>query len=446
MTDVSRTVESVWRIESPRLVAGLARTLRDVGLAEEVAQEAFVAALEQWPARGVPDNPGAWLTTVARRRAVDLVRRERTRDEKYARLAAELAAPGARGGPTAHPADGRAVLVGSVPAPDAVVEDPVGDDLLALVLVACHPVLPRESRVALTLRLVGGLSTNEIARAFLVPSATVGQRISRAKRTLAEANVPFAVPQADELAARVPAALEVVYLVFTEGYAATSGDTWVRRELADDAMRLGRVLAGLLPAEPEVHGLVALMELQASRFAARTGTDGEPVLLEHQNRSRWDRLLVRHGLAALDRALALGTQTGRALGPYSLQAAIAACHARARTWAETDWDAIVALYDALASVAPSPVVELNRAVAVGFADGPAAALLVLDGVADDPRLARHHLYGAVRGDLLTRLGRHAEAADVLERAAALAPTRHERRLLLERAAAAASSSADAHPA
>lgn len=445
MTDVSRTVEAVWRIESPRLVAGLARTLRDVGLAEEVAQEAFVAALEQWPARGVPDNPGAWLTTVARRRAVDLVRRERTRDEKYARLAAELAVPGGRGGPTAHPADGRAVLVGSVPAPDAVVEDPVGDDLLALVLVACHPVLPRESRVALTLRLVGGLSTDEIARAFLVPSATVGQRISRAKRTLAEANVPFAVPQADELAARVPAALEVVYLVFTEGYAATSGDTWVRRELADDAMRLGRVLAGLLPAEPEVHGLVALMELQASRFAARTGTDGEPVLLEHQDRSRWDRLLVRHGLAALDRALALGTQTGRALGPYSLQAAIAACHARARTWAETDWDAIVALYDALASVAPSPVVELNRAVAVGFADGPAAALLVLDGVADDPRLARHHLYGAVRGDLLTRLGRHAEAADVLERAAALAPTRHERRLLLERAAAA-SSSADAQPA
>ncbi|WP_163185750.1 RNA polymerase sigma factor [Cellulosimicrobium sp. SL-1] len=445
MTDVSRTVEAVWRIESPRLVAGLARTLRDVGLAEEVAQEAFVAALEQWPARGVPDNPGAWLTTVARRRAVDLVRRERTRDEKYARLAAELAVPGGRGGPTAHPADGRAVLVGSVPAPDAVVEDPVGDDLLALVLVACHPVLPRESRVALTLRLVGGLSTDEIARAFLVPSATVGQRISRAKRTLAEANVPFAVPQADELAARVPAALDVVYLVFTEGYAATSGDTWVRRELADDAMRLGRVLAGLLPAEPEVHGLVALMELQASRFAARTGTDGEPVLLEHQDRSRWDRLLVRHGLAALDRALALGTQTGRALGPYSLQAAIAACHARARTWAETDWDAIVALYDALASVAPSPVVELNRAVAVGFADGPAAALLVLDGVADDPRLARHHLYGAVRGDLLTRLGRHAEAADVLERAAALAPTRHERRLLLERAAAA-SSSADAHPA
>ena len=445
MTDVSRTVDAVWRIESPRLVAGLARTLRDVGLAEEVAQEAFVAALEQWPVQGVPDNPGAWLTTVARRRAVDLVRRERTRDEKYARLAADLAAPGGRGGPTAHPADGGAVLVGSVPAPDAVVEDPVGDDLLALVLVACHPVLPRESRVALTLRLVGGLTTDEVARAFLVPSATVGQRISRAKRTLAEANVPFAVPQADELAERVPAALEVVYLVVSEGYAATSGDTWVRRELADDAMRLGRVLAGLLPAEPEVHGLVALMELQASRFAARTGTDGEPVLLEHQDRSRWDRLLVRHGLAALDRALALGTQTGRALGPYSLQAAIAACHARARTWAETDWDAIVALYDALASVAPSPVVELNRAVAVGFADGPAAALFVLDGVADDPRLARHHLYGAVRGDLLTRLGRHAEAADVLERAAALAPTRHERQLLLERAAAA-SSSADAHPA
>lgn len=449
MTDVSRTVEAVWRIESPRLVAGLARTLRDVGLAEEVAQEAFVAALEQWPEQGVPDNPGAWLTTVARRRAVDLVRREHTRDEKYARLAADLAAPGARsgGGTTAvaHPGDGGAVLVGSVPSPDAIVEDPVGDDLLALVLVACHPVLPRDSRVALTLRLVGGLTTDEIARAFLVPSPTVGQRVSRAKRTLAEANVPFDVPQADELAARVPAVLEVVYLVFTEGYAATSGDAWVRRELADDAMRLGRVLAGLLPGEPEVHGLVALMELQASRFAARTGPDGEPVLLQDQDRARWDRLLVRHGLAALDRALALGTRAGKPLGPYSLQAAIAACHARAATWTDTDWEAIVALYDALASVAPSPVVELNRAVAVGYADGPGAALVVLDAVADDPRLARHHLYGAVRGDLLTRLGRHAEAADVLERAAALAPTRHERQLLLERAAAA-SSSADPHPA
>ncbi|WP_426310900.1 RNA polymerase sigma factor [Cellulosimicrobium sp. E-16] len=444
MTDVSRTVEAVWRIESPRLVAGLARTLRDIGLAEEVAQEAFVAALEQWPEQGVPDNPGAWLTTVARRRAVDLVRRERTRDEKYARLAAGLAAPGARSGrgttTVAHADDGGAVLVGSVPATDAIVDDPVGDDLLALVLVACHPVLPRESRVALTLRLVGGLTTDEIARAFLVPSATVGQRISRAKRTLAEANVPFDVPQADELAARIPAALEVVYLVFTEGYAATSGDTWVRRELAEDAMRLGRVLAGLLPGEPEVHGLVALMELQASRFAARTGPgpDGEPVLLEDQDRSRWDRLLVRHGLAALDRALALGTRAGKALGPYSLQAAIAACHARAATWADTDWEAIVALYDALASVAPSPVVELNRAVAVGYADGPEAALVVLDAVADDPRLARHHLYGAVRGDLLTRLGRHAEAAVVLESAAGLAPTRHERQLLLERAAAASS--------
>ncbi|QJW37746.1 RNA polymerase sigma factor [Cellulosimicrobium protaetiae] len=441
MTDVSRTVEAVWRIESPRLVAGLARTLRDVGLAEEVAQEAFVAALEQWPEQGVPDNPGAWLTTVARRRAVDLVRRERTRDEKYARLAADLAAPGAGpGGGTAavaHPGGG-AALVGSVPAPDGIVDDPVGDDLLALVLVACHPVLPRESRVALTLRLVAGLTTDEIARAYLVPSATVGQRVSRAKRTLAEANVRFDVPQADELAARVPAVLEVVYLVFTEGYAATSGDTWVRRGLADDAMRLGRVLAGLLPGEPEVHGLVALMELQASRFAARTGPDGEPVLLQDQDRSRWDRLLVRRGLAALDRALALGTRTGKALGPYSLQAAIAARHTRAATWADTDWEAIVALYDALASVAPSPVVELNRAVAVGFADGPEAALVVLDAVADDPRLARHHLYGAVRGDLLTRLGRHAEAADVLERAAALAPTRHERQLLLERSAAASS--------
>ncbi len=451
MADVSRTVEAVWRIESPRLVAGLARTFRDVGLAEEAAQEAFVAALEQWPEQGVPDNPGAWLTTVARRRAVDLVRRERTRDEKYARLAAGLAVPGGAGGRAvvAHPGDGGAVLVGSVPAPDAVVEDPVGDDLLALVLVACHPVLPREARVALTLRLVGGLTTDEIARAFLVPSATVGQRVSRAKRTLAEAHVPFEVPQADALPERVPAVLEVVYLVFTEGHSATSGDTWVRRGLAEDAMRLGRVLAGLLPGEPEVHGLVALMEIQASRFAARTRPDGEPVLLEDQDRSRWDRLLIAHGLAALDRALALGTRAGKALGPYSLQAAIAACHARAATWEDTDWEAVVALYDALASVAPSPVVELNRAVAVCCADGPQAALVVLDRVADDPRLARHHLYGAVRGDVLSRLGRHAEAADVLERAAAIAPTRHERRLLLERAAAsssAASSSADPQPA
>ncbi|WP_069385784.1 RNA polymerase sigma factor [Cellulosimicrobium cellulans] len=441
--DARRTVEAVWRMESPRLVAGLARTLRDVGLAEDVAQEAFVAALEQWPEQGVPDNPGAWLTTVARRRAVDLVRRERTRDEKYARLAADLVAPaaGAHGG-AARAADGGAVLVGSVPAPDAVVERPVDDDLLALVLVACHPVLPRESRVALTLRLVGGLTTDEIARAFLVPSATVGQRISRAKRTLAEARVAFEVPQADELRERVPAVLEVLYVVFTEGYSATSGDAWVRRDLAEDAMRLGRVLAGLLPGEPEVHGLLALMELQASRFAARTGPDGEPVLLEDQDRSRWDRLLVTHGLAALDRAFTLGTRGGRVLGPYTLQAAIAACHARAATFADTDWEAVVALYDALATVAPSPVVELNRAVAVLKADGPERALAVLDGVADDPRLARHHLYGAARGDVLSRLGRHAEAAEVLERAAGLAPTSHERRLLLGRAAAAAARS---HP-
>lgn len=437
--EVRRTVEAVWRIESARLIAGLARTLRDVGLAEDVAQEAFVAALEQWPEQGVPDNPGAWLTTVARRRAVDLVRRERTRDAKYARLAADLVAPGAstHGGTTARATDGGAVLVGSVPAPDAVVDAPVDDDLLALVLVACHPVLPRESRVALTLRLVGGLTTEEIARAFLVPSATVGQRVSRAKRTLAEARVAFEVPQADELPARVPAALEVVYVVFTEGYAATSGDAWVRRDLAEDAMRLGRVLAGLLPSEPEVHGLVALMELQASRFAARTGPDGEPVLLEDQDRARWDRLLVRHGLAALDRAFALGTRGGKVLGPYTLQAAIAACHARAATFAETDWEAIVSLYDALAAVAPSPVVELNRAVAVLMADGPERALEVLDAVHGDPRLERYHLYGAVRGDVLSRLGRYAEASVTLEQAAGLAPTRRERRLLLGRAAAAA---------
>ncbi len=427
MTDVSRTVEAVWRISRRGSWPVLARTLRDVGLAEEVAQEAFVAALEQWPARGVPDNPGAWLTTVARRRAVDLVRRERTRDEKYARLAAELAVPGGRGGPTAHPADGRAVLVGSVPAPDAVVEDPVGDDLLALVLVACHPVLPRESRVALTLRLVGGLSTDEIARAFLVPSATVGQRISRAKRTLAEANVPFAVPQADELAAR--------FRPRWRSCTSSSPRATPRRRATRGcgaSSPTTRCASGVCsPASPgrargararRAHGAPGVPVRRAHRDGRRAGAPRAPGPLALGPGSS-----CATGSPPSTARSALGTQTGRALGPYSLQAAIAACHARARTWAETDWDAIVALYDALASVAPSPVVELNRAVAVGFADGPAAALLVLDGVADDPRLVRHHLYGAVRGDLLTRLGRHAEAADVLERAAALAPTRHERR-------------------
>ncbi|MDP9842790.1 RNA polymerase sigma factor [Streptosporangium lutulentum] len=410
--DARRTVEAVWRIESARLVAFLARVTQDVGLAEEAAQEAFVCALEQWPQRGVPRNPGAWLTTVAKRRAIDLIRREHVRDRKYARLAADLLAPGPEAGGTAD------------------------SELLSLVFVACHPVLSRESRAALALRLVGGLSTEEIARAFLVPAATMGQRISRAKRTLAEAQVPFEVPGDEELPTRLSAVLEVVYLVFNEGYSGTSGEEWIRRDLAEDAMRLGRILAGLMPREPEVHGLVALMELQASRFRVRTGPDGEPVLLQHQDRSRWDRTLVTHGLASLARAKG----AGRPLGPYTVQAAIAACHARARRFEDTDWEAIIALYDALAQLAPSPVVELNRAVALLHADGPQAALEALDAIREDPRMARYHLLGAVRGDVLLCLGRHAEAAEELERAAGVAPTTRERTLLMERAAAAISAS------
>ncbi|GAF43930.1 RNA polymerase sigma factor [Rhodococcus wratislaviensis] len=412
--DVQRTVEAVWRMESPRLIASLARLVRDVGIAEEIAQDAFVLALEQWPEQGVPDKPGAWLTATAKHKAIDRIRRERSRQSKYTAIAAD---------PSVQPPS-------VMPAPDAV--DGVEDDLLALVFVACHPVLPRESRVALTLRLVGGLRTDEIARAFLVPSATMGQRISRAKRTLSEAKVPFEVPAREELPARLSAVLEVVYLVFNEGYSATSGEYWIRRDLASEAMRLARVLAGLLPREPEVHGLVALTELQASRFAARVGADGEPVLLQDQDRSRWDRTLLTHGNAALERAVGLG----RPLGPYSLQAAIAGCHARAPRFEDTDWEAIVALYDALAQVAPSPVVELNRAVALLHSDGPEAALAALDAVRDDHRLARHHLYGAVRGEVLERLGRYDEAARTLEDAAATAPTRRERNLLMARAAAA----------
>jgi len=403
-------------MEAPRLIATLARLVRDVGLAEELAQDAFVLALEQWPESGIPDNPGAWLTATAKHKAIDAIRRERARDAKYAQLRGESDPAGARAG-----------------SPEAVVDQPIGDDLLALIFVACHPVLPMESRVALTLRLVGGLSTEEIARAYLLPAATVGQRISRAKRTLAEAQVPFAVPEVDELPGRLAGVLAVVYLIFNEGYSATSGDTWLRRDLAQEAIRLGRVLAGLVPREAEAHALVALMELQASRFGARVDPGGSVVLLQDQDRSRWDRLLIKHGLAALEQATALR----RPLGPYALQAAIAGCHARARDWASTDWSAIVALYDALAQLVPSPVVEMNRAVAVLMADGPEAALAVLDAVRDDPRLARHHLLGAVRGDVLSRLGRHTEAAAELEHAAALAPTRHERILLMERSAAAA---------
>jgi len=410
MTDARRTVEVIWRIESPRLIAALTRLVRDVGLAEELAQDAFVTALEQWPVTGVPDEPGAWLMVTARHRAIDLIRREQNRAAKYAVVAHGLA---------------------DVEAADRIVDEPIGDDLLALVFLTCHPVLPRESRIALTLRLFGGLTTDEIARAYLVPSPTIGQRISRAKRTLAEARVPFEVPQADQLPTGVRSVLEVLYVIFTEGHAATSGSTWVRRDLADEAMRLGRVLAGLLPREPEVFGLVALMELQASRFDAR----GDGVLLQDQDRRRWDRTLIGHGMAALDRA----TTLGRPLGPYTVQAAIAACHSRAGRFEDTDWEAIVALYDALAQLSPSPVVELNRAVAVLHADGPEAALVALDAIRHDPRLARYHLLGAVRADVLARLGRTDEAAEELERAAALAPTQRERNLLMARSAAVAES-------
>nr|WP_051799738.1 DUF6596 domain-containing protein [Catenuloplanes japonicus] len=384
-------------MESARLIASLSRLTRDVGIAEEIAQDVFVAALEQWPADGVPPNPGAWLHTTGRHKAIDRIRRDRMRDDRQINAAS-----------------------------DPTVSERSDDDLLALIFTACHPVLPRESRTALTLRLLGGLTTDEIARAYLQPSATVGQRISRAKRTLAEAKVPFETP--GDLTARLPAVLEVIYLIFTEGHAATSGEQWIRRDLAEEAMRLGRMLTGLLPREPEPHGLVALMELQASRFRTRTTPDGEPVLLQDQDRARWDRTLIRHGLSALDRAIALR----RPLGPYSVQAAIAACHARARSFEATDWEAIVALYDALGQIAPSPVVLLNRAVAVLHADGPEAALDAMDEVRADPRMARHHLVGAVRADILIRLGRTAEADEELVRAAALAPTARERDLLTQR--------------
>ncbi len=405
--DVRRTVEAVWRMESARLVIALTRLVRDVGLAEDVAQETFASALQQWPVEGVPENPAAWLLTVGRHKAIDAIRREQARLAKYTQVATDpLAAQDGSGA--------------------------AGEDMLALVFIACHPVLSRESRAALTLRMVGGLSTEEIARAFLVPSATIGQRISRAKRTLAEAHVPFELPRDTELPARLGAVLEVVYLIFNEGYAATSGDRWIRLDLAEEAMRLGRVLAGLLPKEPEVHGLVALMELQASRFRARLGPAGAAILLADQDRSRWDRALITHGLGALARAVSLR----KPLGPYTLQAAIAGCHSRAATFADTDWEAIVALYTALAHVAPSPVVEVNRAVALLHVDGAQEALALLDAIHGDPRMARYHLYFAVRGEVLQRLGRAAEAAQTLEQAAELAPTTRERTLLMERAAAA----------
>jgi RNA polymerase sigma-70 factor (ECF subfamily) len=411
---IERTVEAVWRMESGKIIAKLARMLRNVGLAEEMAQDALVAALEQWPRSGVPDNAGAWLMTTAKNRALDELRRRKLMVRNLDAIAHE------------------SPLMGSgEPPPDGAVDNDIGDDFLRLTFIACHPILSTESRTALTLRLLAGLTTAEIARAFLVPEATIGQRIVRAKRTLTEARIPFEAPPAAERAARLASVLEVIYLIFNEGYSATAGDDWMRPALCEDSLRLGRILAELMPQDAEVHGLVALMEIQASRLGARTEAAGDPILLLDQNRGRWDQLLIRRGLAALERAASLGG----ALGPYALQGAIAACHARAQTPHDTDWNRIVALYDALAQQAPSPVVELNRAVAVSMAYGPAAALELVDVLAHDERLKSYHWLPSVRGDLLQRLGRFEEARTEFSRAAALARNARESALLLGRAAA-----------
>ncbi|HET7426654.1 MAG TPA: RNA polymerase sigma factor [Gemmatimonadales bacterium] len=413
-TETHRAIDAVWRIESARLIAGLTRLVGDVGAAEDLAQDALVAALEKWPAAGVPDNPGAWLMATAKHRAIDIIRRRSMLDRKHQQLGHELEAQ-------------QEAVVADL---DAAIDDHVGDDLLRLMFVACHPVLPMEARVALTLRLLGGLTTGEIARAFLVPETTVAQRIVRAKRTLADAKVPFEVPRGAELDARLGAVLGVIYLIFNEGYSATAGDDWMRPTLCQEALRLGRVLAGLAPSEPEVHGLVALMEIQASRSAARVTASGEPVLLLEQDRGRWDQLLIRRGLAALTRA----EELGGAHGPYALQAAIAACHARARSPDATDWERIATLYDELAQRTPSPVVELNRAVAVGMARGPAAGLELADALQSESSLKSYHLLPSVRGDLLSKLGRSEEARAEFERAASLTQNARERTLLLQRAA------------
>jgi len=413
----NRAIEAVFRIESPRLIAGLARIVRDVGAAEELAQEALVAALEKWPDTGVPDNPGAWLMATAKNRAIDELRRGKRLERKHQELGRDM---------DAERDDAVAIA-------ENAVDDDIGDDLLRLIFTSCHPLLATEARVALALRLLCGLTTPEIARAFLVPEPTIAQRIVRAKRTLAEAQVPFEVPRGAELAPRLASVLEVIYLVFNEGYAATAGDDWMRPALCEDALRLGRILAELEPQEPEVHGLVALMEIQASRARARRGPTGEPILLLDQDRSRWDQMLIRRGLAALEQAEALSG--GR--GPYALQAALAACHARARTADETDWARIVGLYGALGELTPSPIIELNRAVALAMLMGPAAGLAIVDGLRNEPALARYHLLPSVRGDLLVKLGRRDEARAEFERAASLTENVRERKLLLDRAASCA---------
>ena len=418
-TETHRAIDAVWRIESARLIAGITRIVRDVGRAEDLAQDALVAALEQWPGSGIPDNPGAWLMATAKHRAIDGLRRAKLLGRKHEEI-------------------GRDLEIKEMAVPDftAALDRDVGDDLLRLIFISCHPILPTEARIALTLRLLGGLTTGEIARAFLVPEPTIAQRIVRAKRTLAEKRVPFEMPRGKELSARLASVLEVIYLIFNEGYTATAGDDWMRPALSEEALRLGRILAELAPEEPEVHGLVALMEIQASRSRARVGPAGEPILLFHQNRALWDQLLIHRGLAALDRA----ERMGRPPGPYALQAVIAACHARARTAEQTDWMRIAAVYEALAQLTPSPIVQLNRAVAVGMATGPQAGLDLADALVSEPSLKNYHLLPSVRGDFLTKLGRFGEARAEFERAASLTHNARERELLLERARASAAGS------
>jgi RNA polymerase sigma-70 factor (ECF subfamily) len=420
-TDTHRTIEAVFRIEQAKLIAGLARIVRDVGLAEELAQDALVAALEQWPQSGIPDKPGAWLMTAAKHRAIDIFRRNKLLERKHKELGYELEIEQE----TAQPDF------------DAAIDDDIGDDLLRLIFISCHPILAPEARAALTLRLLGGLTAEEIARAFLVPEPTIAQRIVRAKRALADARVPFEVPRGEDLEARLSSVLSVIYLIFNEGYSATAGEDWMRPQLCGEALRLGRILAELAREEPEVHGVVALMEIQASRFGARTGPSGEPVLLLDQNRAGWDQLLIRRGFAALERAEGVARAAGRAPGPYAMQAAIAACHARAPTAEETDWARIVGLYGALGELTPSPIVELNRAVALAMLFGPAAGLEIVDALIAEPALKNYHLLPSVRGDLLKKLGRVEEARAEFERAAALTRNARERALLLDRAAACA---------